>query len=89
MRRGQAAFVNNGAVREDLLDLDILIEDPVGLLPSALEELNPDLYRGARPPQRSCEATTKGRERYAFTWNSHMAGCVIFTSSLPCKINGF
>jgi hypothetical protein len=76
--RGQMAFVNDRVIREDLLELDILVEDLPELLPCVLDELNPELYRGARPPQRSYEDTIKGCELYAFTWRSRAVGCDIY-----------
>ena len=71
---GQVAFVNGRVIAADLLELDILVEDLPELLPRVLDELNPELYRGARPPQKSYEETIKGCELYAFTWKSRTLG---------------
>jgi hypothetical protein len=75
---GRVALVNGSVVARDLLDLDLLIDDLTELLPRILDELNPDLYRGARPPQRSYEDTIKGCELYAFSWASQAIGCGLY-----------
>jgi len=76
--RGAVRLVNAKAVREDLLDLDFLMDDLPDLLTSILEELNPALYRGAKPPQKSYEDTIKGCELYAFSWKSSTFGCGMY-----------
>lgn len=72
------AFVNAKATREDLLDLDILMEDMPELLPRILEELEPRFYQGSRPPQKSYENLIRGCELYAFSWESRTFGCAMY-----------
>lgn len=71
-------MVNSAAILADLLDLDLLVDDLPALLPCLLDELNPALYRGARPPQRSYEDLIEGSELYAFSWQSQAFGCDMY-----------
>jgi len=75
---GHVALLNADVIREDLLDLNILIEDLPELLPRMMDELSADLYRGTRPPQRSYENAIDGCELYAFAWASQAVGCDMY-----------
>jgi len=68
-------LVNPKVMREDLLDMGFLLDELPELLLSILDELNPERYRGTRPPQKSYEDTIRGCELYAFSWVSSALGC--------------
>lgn len=45
-------------------------EEQTGALFDCLEEISPAHYKGAKPPQKSYERATKGKELFAFVWES-------------------
>jgi len=47
-----------------------LREEQEKALAEALDELEPQHYRGQRPPARSYEPATPGSEMFAFAWHS-------------------
>ena len=76
--KGAVRLINAKSMREDLLDLDFLLDDLPELLPAILDELNTDHYRGTRPPQKSYEDAIKGCELYAFSWESPTLRCAVY-----------
>jgi hypothetical protein len=78
VRKGRVAFVEEEPIQADLLDLDFLIEDLMGSLPSILNEIEPRHYRGASPPARSYESSIRGVELFAFGWASRTLGCEMY-----------
>jgi hypothetical protein len=76
--RSQIGFVNVKATREDLLELNILVEDLPELLPRILDELRAEFYRGGYPPRESYASDIRGCELYAFAWGSKIIGCDMY-----------
>jgi len=66
------------AIVADLSDLNILVEDLMGLIPRIVHEIGPRNYIGTRPPQKSYEDAIKGCELYAFRWKSKILGCAAY-----------
>lgn len=62
-------FANPAKAMGELNDLNIGDANDVWqLIKELLEEISPDSYRGARPPQKSYEKATAGLELFAFSW---------------------
>jgi len=47
-----------------------LVEDQTKVLVTALEEIRTEHYAGSRPPQKSYEPAAKGKDMFAFRWQS-------------------
>jgi len=75
---GCIQFVEPASVYADLLEIDILIDDLVEILPQAIEEIRPADYKGTRPPQRSYEVPILNCELFAFSWSSGAFGCTMY-----------
>jgi hypothetical protein len=64
-------FANPAKVLGELNDLEIGDTNDVWLLiRELLEEISPEDYRGAKPPQKSYEKLIMGQELIAFSWQS-------------------
>jgi len=77
-REGKISFVDDVVIASDLLELDLLIDEFLDILPSLLDELRPENYVGSRPPQRSYKPAIKDCELFAFTWYSKSVGCQVY-----------
>lgn len=62
----------------DAIELGYLIEDLGSVVIDLLDELNPGIYAGSRPPKKSYEAAIKGLELWEFIWPSRRFGCDLY-----------
>ncbi|MGZ3633103.1 MAG: hypothetical protein ACXWM7_02080 [Parachlamydiaceae bacterium] len=71
LKSGNGLFANPAKVLGELNDLEIGDTNDVWLLiRELLEEISPEDYRGAKPPQKSYEKLIMGQELIAFSWQS-------------------
>lgn len=69
LRDRPGAFANPSKAVGELNDLNIGDSHEVwSLIRELLEELTPEDYKGARPPQKSYEKAIAGLELLAFSW---------------------
>jgi len=69
LKNRQGVFANPAKAVGELYDLGIGNTDDVwALIRELLEEISPEDYRGARPPQKSYEKAIAGLELLAFSW---------------------
>lgn len=74
LERKKRFFANRGKALGELTDLDLETEDAWDLIRKCLDEIEPEHYAGARPPMQSYEIAIKGKELFAFSWNSRVCG---------------
>lgn len=69
LQGGRCLFANPAKAVGELYALDIDDSSEVwALIRAFLNEIEPDDYAGARPPQRSYEELIAERELFAFSW---------------------
>jgi hypothetical protein len=76
--REKIFYLEPDVIAADLLEMDLLIEEQSKWFPKILDEINPNHYRGTRPPQRSYKNPILGLELFAFRWESGMVGCELY-----------
>lgn len=78
MESGSIAFIQQGVIAADLLELGCEIDKVPDLLLELLADITPSHYVGTRPPQRSYEKEISRCELYAFKVESKSVGCIIY-----------
>ena len=76
--KGYIELVGPAVIAADALELSYLVEDITNVLSNILNEITPDDYAGARPPQHSYEEKIKDCELFAFRWESKRFGCEVY-----------
>jgi hypothetical protein len=78
-RTGNWAFLELPLILDDLAKLQLFDErDFQEGVKAALAEIAPEKYKGQRPPAKASKEQIRGRELFAFSWDSKHFGMPVY-----------